>query len=118
MAHARAATSLPLVRMYRMFEKNKLAESALFADDPAGSHLLSELADELDAAESLQRRDDDIAFEECGTAPEAPPVGGCDAALARLAEIEGVLEIRGAHLGGCPSHRSPQCPNKSTALQW
>ena len=102
MAHARAATSIPLVRMYRLFEQRKLAAPSLFTDDPESSLLLSELAEEIAAAESLQRRDDDIAFGEFGAAPEAPPVGGCDAAAAaRLTEIEAILESRG-RISGVP----------------
>ena len=119
MAHARAATSTPLVWMYRMFDQNKLAESDLFADDPSGSLLLSELAEELAAEEYLQRRDGDIAFGECGSAPDAPPVGGCNTALARPTEVEGVPESRGrisevTHLPGrmAASYRPRLAPPK------
>ena len=101
MTHARAATSLPLVWMCRLFARYKLADSTLLTNDPGSSLFISELSSAIASAEPLERRGDDIAFEERGAAPGAPPCGGCDAAAAaRLTEIEGIIESRLAKLRG------------------
>ena len=107
MARARAETSLQLVCIFLLSEQYEISEPAIFTGDPRSGLMLSELSVEIDAAESLQRRDGDIAFEECGVAPDASPVGGCDAAAAaRLTEIEGILESRWARHGVPPRPRS------------
>ena len=117
MAHARAATSIPLIWIYRLFEHNNLADPALFSDDPSSSALLSELADELAAADALHRREGDVAFEECGAAPEAPPAGGCDAAAtARIAEMEEALAGRLAHRVGSKTPRQAEASRRNVRI--
>ena len=117
-AHARAATALPLVWIYRLFEKYSIADQPLLSDEPGTSLLLAELADEL-AADALSARGGDIFFEQCGAAPAAPPARDCDAiAMARLEGIEEMIASRDMQQEGGMSPRAvgialppPACRN-------
>ena len=94
-AHARAATALPLVWIYRVFEKYSIGDRPLLTEDPGTRPLLEELADELAGTGALSAREGDIFFEQCGAAPAAPPAKDCDAlAFARLEGIEEMVANR------------------------